>query len=280
MTTTQTPPGSTPPPDAEIEMLTESEPPAEATAPRLRIDPRIRERVIEVRREAGRRRLRILLVVSSVLSAAGLAFLAVTSPVLDVDRIQVTGALHVTMAQVRTASGVRTHDHLLFVDTGAAARRIEELPWIARATVKRDLPGTLKVTVVEYKAAAYVRVPGAVMLVARNGHVISKAKTAPAGAIEIRGVRQAPAAGALLAPPDAAGVVAQLPAALAQRVVAVDVHGTGIALVDRDGTQIRLGDTSNIDAKAASALAVLAYPRSRPLKYLDVSTPNRPVSHE
>ena len=71
------------------------------------IDPRIRERRIEVRRQAGRRRLRMLLVVSSVLSAAGLVFLTVTSPLLDVDRIRITGTQHVTVEQVRAASGVR-----------------------------------------------------------------------------------------------------------------------------------------------------------------------------
>ena len=63
------------------------------TSPRTppRINPRIRERRIEVQREAGRKRLRVLLVVSSVLSAIGLAFLVVTSPVLDVDHIPVDG---------------------------------------------------------------------------------------------------------------------------------------------------------------------------------------------
>ncbi len=86
------------------------------TKPTARINPRIRERRIEVQREAGRRRLRVLLVVSSVLSAVGLAFLAVTSPVLDVDHIRIVGAQHVTLAQVRAASSVHVHDHLLFVD--------------------------------------------------------------------------------------------------------------------------------------------------------------------
>src|SRR5512141_3460219 len=112
--------------------------------PRTRINPRIRERRIEVQREAGRRRLRVLLVVTSVLSAAGLAFLTITSPLLDVDTIKVAGARHVTAAQVRAAAGVHVHDHLLFVDTGAVARRLERLAWVAHASVQTDLPGTLK----------------------------------------------------------------------------------------------------------------------------------------
>jgi cell division protein FtsQ len=245
-----------------------------------RINPRIRERLIEVRREAGRRRLRILLVVSSLICVGGIAFLAVTSPLLDVDRIEVVGAQHMTAAQLRVASGVHVHDHLLFVDTGAAARRLEQLPWIERATVKRDLPGTLKIAVVEYSAAAYVRVSGGVILVASNGHVIARAPAAPAGTVEVRGVRRPPNVGELLAPPDAAGLVRRLPIALARQIDAVDVGGSGVALHVARGGQIRLGGTDDLDAKAASALAVLASRGGRPFTYIDVSTPDRPTSHD
>jgi cell division protein FtsQ len=258
---------------------TETPPEVEAEArPRIRINPRIRERRIEVQREAGRRRLRVLLVVSCVLSIAGLTFLAVTSPLLDVDRIRVDGAQHVTDAQVRAATGVHLHDHLLFVDAASVARRIETLPWIAHASVKRDFPGTLQVIVREYVPIAFVKVPDGVMLVAGNGHVIAHADTAPAGATEIRGVRAAPAAGDLLAPPVAAGLVAHLPGALRRQVTAVDVSNDNLALVLASG-QIRLGDSRDLPAKAASALAVMAHLGAQTWSYIDVSTPSRPTSH-
>jgi cell division protein FtsQ len=244
-----------------------------------RINPRIRERRIEVQREAGRRRLRVLLVVSSVLSAVGLVFLAVTSPMLAVGHIRIAGAQHVTNAQVADASGVHMHDHLLFVDLGAAAHRIEQLPWVEHASVHRVLPNTLKISVVEYTPAAYVPVAGGVMLVAANGHVITRAATAPPHVVQVRGVRQPPAAGALLSPPDAAGVAAQLPPALAQLVAAVDVGGNALSLDLVGGGTIRLGNASALGAKAASALAVLAHLAGRPFTYIDVSTPDRPLSH-
>ena len=56
------------------------------------IDPRIRDRRIEVIREAGRRRLRVTLVIASAIVVVGLAYLTVRSPLLDVDHIQVTGS--------------------------------------------------------------------------------------------------------------------------------------------------------------------------------------------
>lgn len=249
------------------------------TSTPVRINPRIRERRIEVQREAGRRRLRVVLVVTSLLSAAGLVFLTITSPLLDIDSVRVAGARHVTVAQVRAASGVHVHDHLLFVDTAAVARRLERLPWIERASVQRDLPGTLKIEVTEYKPAAFVRIKGGVMLVAANGHVIAPARAAPAHTVEVRGVRHAPGAGQLLSPPDAAGVVSRLPDALAARVAAVDVRGSDFVLALVGGGEIRLGDTSDLDAKAASAQAVLTRLGTGHFSYIDVSTPPRPVSH-
>jgi cell division protein FtsQ len=243
------------------------------------INPRIRERLIEVRRQAGRRRLRVLLVVSSVLSAAGLIFLTITSPLLDVDVIRVAGTRHVTAAQVRAASGVDVHDHLLFVDTAAVARRIERMSWVEHASVQRSLPGTLKITVGEYTPAAYVRVAGGVMLIAASGHVIAPAKAAPSRTVEVRGVRRSPGVGQLLAPPDAAGVVARLPDALAKLVVAVDVSGSNFALDLAGGGEIRLGNTADLDAKAASAQAVLAHLDGGSFSYIDVSTPDRAISH-
>jgi cell division protein FtsQ len=249
------------------------------TPPPVRINPRIRERRIEVQREAGRRRLRVLLVVTSVLSAAGLAFLTITSPLLDVDAIRVAGARHVTAAQVRAASGVHLHDHLLFADTGAIARRLERLAWVDHASVSTDLPGTVEIRVTEYAPVAYVRMRRGVMLVAANGHVIAPARRAPARTVEVRGIRRVPAAGALLSPPDAAGIVTRLPRALASRVVAVDVSGAGPVLDLTGGGEIRLGDTSDLGAKAASAQAVLAQIGAGRFEYIDVSTPDRPVSH-
>lgn len=244
-----------------------------------RIDPRIQERRIEVQREAGRRRLRILLVVSSVLSAAGIAYLVVMSPLLDVDHIAIAGARNVNPVQVRAAAGAHRGDHLLLVDAGAMSRRIERIPWVKHAKVDRDLPGTLRITITEYTPAAYVRVGDVVMLVAANGHVIARAAHAPAGMVEIRGVRRAPAAGDVLAPRDAAGIVAHLPAPLAQQVAAVDIGGSGVALELRAGGEIRLGDSSNLIAKAASAQAVLDHLAGAPFSYIDVSTPDRAISH-
>src|SRR5437879_3611381 len=107
----------------------------------ISIDPRIRERRIEVIREAGRRRLRITLIVASTIVVLGLAYLAVRSPLLDVDHVRVNGARSESAADILAAARVHLGAPLLFVDTGAVARRVEGLPWVEHASVHRDLPG-------------------------------------------------------------------------------------------------------------------------------------------
>jgi cell division protein FtsQ len=256
---------------------TPTPPPTETPVPPPSMDPRIRERRIEVKRAMGRRRLRALIVVGSVIIAAGVAFLTINSPFLDVDRVQVLGTRNLTPGQVRAAARVHNHDALFFLDTRAAARRVEQLPWVEHASVQREFPSTVRIVVTEYPPVAFVRDGGDAVLLAPNGRAIARVRVPPAGAAEIRGVRRAPAVGELLSPPEAANVVAQLPRALAQQVEAVDVGGSGIALDLAGRGAIRLGSADDLEAKSAAALAVLAHNGNAPFSYIDVSTPATPM---
>ena len=70
----------------------------------------------------------------------------------------------------------------------------------------------------------------------------------------------------------------RLPRALAERVSAVDVAAGAFALQLKDSGTIRLGNADNLDAKAAAAIAVLEHLGGAPFSYIDVTTPQRPVS--
>ena len=243
-----------------------------------RVDPRIRERRIAVQRGLGRRRLRILLVIAAAVVAVGVAFLVIDSPLLDVDRVQVEGAAHLSAAQVRAATGVKDGAPLLFVDTATVRHRLEQLPWVEHARVQRVYPATVRVTVTEYQPAVFVRTGTSVVLIASNGHaIVHVAARARGRQGDPRCARAAPVDGELLSPPEAAGVVAQLPRPLADQVVAVDIADAGIALDLVRGGSIRLGRATDLDAKAAAALAVLARRGTTPFSYIDVSTPATPV---
>ena len=207
---------------------------------------------------------------------AGVAFLVANSALLDIDHIPVRGTHNVSVRDIQAAAGVHTGDALVFVDTAAVARRIEKLPWVEHASVHKDFPNTLRIVVNEYTPAAFVRTGHQVLLLAANGRALAHVNTAPAGTLEVRGVRVPPNPGELLSPPEATGITAQLPDVLARQVKAVDVGGVGVSLVLARGGEVRFGPPTDVQAKAEAAVAVLAHVGAQPFSYIDVSTPQTP----
>jgi cell division protein FtsQ len=260
------------------------------------IDPRIRDRRIEVIRAAGRRRLRVTLVIASTIVVMGLAYLTVRSPLLDVDHVHVTGAQRESVTDIERAARVHKGDPLLFVNTGAIAKRIERLPWVERASVRRDFPGTIDIAVTEFTPTAFVRVsPTQVALIGATGRVIALAPSAPPGSVEVLGAKVKPAVDSLLSPPAAADLMRWLPKRLASKIQAIDLGGESPAVElpgraaknnsckpqaggVQSNPQIRLGDFGALRDKGNAALAVLDHLGATPFTYIDVSVPQSPVS--
>src|SRR5262249_45069271 len=138
------------------------------------VDPRIRQRWVAVRRAEGRRRLRILLVVLAVVLVGTAAWVALASPLLDVDRLIVRRTVHTAPEQVTSAAQIARGDAMIWVDDGAAASRVEALPWVRSAHVERDWPGTVRITVTERTAAAWVQSGTGPAIVDGTGRVLDR----------------------------------------------------------------------------------------------------------
>jgi cell division protein FtsQ len=262
-----------------VTVTTDPQPPA-----RPAIDPRFRERRIEVIREAGRRRLRVTLVIASTVVVLGLAYLTVQSPVLDVDHIRVSGAERLGRAAVVDASGVDKGEPMFWVDTGKVAARLEQLPWVARASVERDFPGGVDIEVTEYQPTAYVRVADdRVALIAATGNVIAFAAAPTPGAIEVKRQPTAPPieppdVGSSVSPPLVARVALELPPRLRAQVTAVTVGDLATLTLANGAPEVRLGTLGELHTKGISALAVLDDVAGRPCEYVDVAAPLAPVA--
>jgi cell division protein FtsQ len=242
------------------------------------IDPRIEERRSEVEREAGRKRLRIVLIVVGILVAIGAAFLVVHSPFLDVDTVKVTGATHISDRAVRSATGIDRGAPVLFVDTGAVRQRVERMPWIARADVSRQWPGAIASTVHERVPVAYtMRDASHGLLIDGTGFVIAEITEPPVGLVEIYGLEHFPRVGQRGSRAAAGTVVGRLPHELATRVEAIDVSD-GVTLHLRDGGELRMCTTDDVTAKAAAAVAVIERLGDTPFAYIDVCVPAAPAS--
>jgi cell division protein FtsQ len=268
----------------------------DATGPsgpvRVPIDPRIRERRIAVRRNEGRRRLRLLVIGGSVVAIGLLGWLATRSPLLDVDTIRVVGSRHTTAAAVTRATGVHHGDAMLDIDDGAVAARVRALPWVDTATVRREWPGTVTVEVTERRAVAAARGPSRSatqetwLLVDADGRLLARQSHAQEGLPAIEGGPFGDTPGATI---DAAGkgALAVARAIGPDRVPQIPV----VAVVDGDQLELRLagdkpgvsggvvrfGPPDQIREKLLAVFTVLDHVDLRDLAVLDVRVPSAPV---
>ena len=286
--TTQAPPrprgpaiGTRRPPPRRAPSARRAKKPHVAT-PQVAVDPRLRARRVAVVREAGRRRLRRALLVLGFVVVVASAVGAVFSPLLDVDEVTVAGATGARAEQVQAAAHIEKGKPLLLLDTASAKARIEALPWVATASVDRELPGTLAITVSERAPVAWVLgTDGSIRLVDATGYEVAVVPTVPTGLPTIGGIAVDPAVTTTF--PVAARVAAELTPTLRPQVAGVVVAHDQAVLILVGGTQVRLGAPHGITAKASAAEAVLAAIASRenngvPVSYIDVRVPSAPVT--
>lgn len=243
------------------------------------VDPRFHARRVEVARELGQRRLRVVLVVLSLLIVAGTAVLVVRSPFLDVDHIVVTGIPQDRIPAVIAASGVHRRDPMMLVSTSKIAHRVDQVAGIGSVHVTRDYPGTVRITAQEQGVAAWARAPrNQAALIGYDGRVQRLVGVAPLAIVELRGLAHLPAPGGRVAIPDVVNVMHELPAAFAQRVGAISAaSGNDVRLYLKVGGEVRLGDFSELHSKGAVAEAVLVRMNCAVL-YVDVSAIANPVA--
>jgi cell division protein FtsQ len=261
-----TPTPISPPPDESV-----------PTDPPVEIDPRIEARRELVRRASTRKRARRLVIVAIVVVVLIGTYLTINSPFLAIRHVEVRGNDHVSTAQVRAASGVRTGRPLLRTDLGPIATRIEQLPWVARAHVTRHLPNTIRIDVVEAQPVAYVRVKGRNALIDRNGQIVAVAPTPPPGTVPITGISRVGALHRQLFPKGLGAVVQAIPPALRAHVRALAVAPGSLTLTLDDGA-VRLCNATTPAAKFAAAAAVIATFGGRPFQYVDVCVPADPTA--
>lgn len=241
------------------------------------MDPRVKARRTALAQERTRTRRRIALTVLGVLAVIGISIGLFFTPLFNVDQIEVRGNAVLSDDAVRAASGIRRGEPLVLVNPGASANRIERVPFIATARVKRVFPGTVIITVRERARAGWAIDGTRVVVVDPTGRVLSEPEAPPIDLPRIEGFTNVPAPGRKVTPAAIAGVNEQLPPGLRSLVSGIVWDGSELTLRLVDGVEIRMGDLSNLPAKAAVAEAVLE--RSAPgTRVVDVRVPTSPVS--
>jgi cell division septal protein FtsQ len=241
------------------------------------VDPRMRSRRIAVRRGQGKRRLKRLTVALGAVAAVVAAAVATQTSLLDVERVRIDGVGHTTSADVRTVAGISPGDTMVGVDAGGAATRVEDLPWVAQATVARRWPGTVEIHVTEREPLAIIEVAEGRVALVDDERVLEVTRQPPAGLPEVTGVssrRIAEGDELGRATRDALAILRalreRLPGAVAS--VSSDLDAALAA-----GGEIRFGSSADLDDKVVAVETVLADVDTDCLELLDVRVPGSPA---
>lgn len=249
------------------------------TATRRRIDPRIAERRAEVRRERMLRRRRRTLVAGAVLAVVAILYTVERSSLVALAEVQVSGTVRLDEGAVRGAAALPLGTSTLRLDLAAAERRVEELPLVRAATVRRVDPLTVEVVVEERVPAVVLRTRGRPTLVDGDGVVVAVGTEAGLPELVVDAPRPPVPGEALSTVAGAAnafGVHAALPGPLRARVVRYEARAADDAtVVLTSGVRVRFGRAARVAEKARALEAILSL--GEPVVEVDVRAPANPV---
>lgn len=254
--------------------------PSTAAGGRLRMDPRIRERRVAVKRDEGRRRLRVVIGLGALVAAIGAAYGITRSPVLDVDRVIVSGAVSTNSDLISRAGRLDDRPQLADVEPAVVADALERLPWVDRASVVRHWPGTVEIEIIERMPIATIAAEGGGWaLVDRTGRVLAVQDSGPQDLAQVI-APGAPAPGRQVHPSAQAGlsVVEALPATLSQLLETVTVADDQTILLGLKATPtVTFGPAEQVRPKLVALSTLLARVDVRGVKGIDVRVPTAPV---
>jgi cell division protein FtsQ len=196
-----------------------------------------------------------------------LGWVVLSSTLLAVNKVVVTGESRLSAAQIEAAADVLPGTPLARLDTGAIARRVRALGAVGEVTVSRGWPHTVKVAVVE--RVPFVAVPRAhgVLLLDDDGYPLATVATVPRGVVRLEVADPARTDATTTA---ALSVLRGLPTPLRGLLGAVRAASPEqVTLLLTGGRQVLWGGASDGTAKAAAALALLRMPGT----IFDVSAP-------
>ncbi len=249
---------------------------ASAPTPPARTSARAQSRQASKHRSVRRRRLLVLGIV--VVAVAAIAYGVTRSPLLAVDTLQVRGTSHLTTAQVVDAAGIQEGDAMVWIDTTAAVDGMEALPYVRDASLTREWPDTVRITVHERTPAAWIDGPAGKAVVDRTGRVLEAVAAAPPGMPQLLGAKAVPPPGGTVDAVGAARVAGGLTGLVATATTSVEVTDHGIVLHLTAGPEVRMGEATQVGVKIRAALAVLDALQDAPPAYVDVSVPTNPVA--
>ena len=203
----------------------------EAAAAATRIEPRLRDRRMAVKRAAGRKRIKWALIATVVVAVVvgGLAVLG--SSLFAVEDVEVEGAVYTDERALAAVVDDLEGTPVLRVDTDAAERELEAIPWVESARVTTDFPDRVKIEIRERTpAVAYQGADDRYRVLDAEGRVLDVLDGQPVEYLQLTSAEQPSLAAGQFAPRGfaaAASLVQAMTPQMARRAESVAVAPDG-----------------------------------------------------
>ena len=228
----------------------------------------------------SRRVPRAITAIVAVLALGISAWVVVTSPLFDIQRIDVRGNRQLSDEDVVRMSGAHVGNNLLTLSLEKVRRSLMRSPWVAAVDPIRSLPSTLVLRVTERSAVAWISDPGGYAALAGDGIVVERGTGSPDGLVSIGSTTSSVPVGRRVHGLDAQlRVTASLSSELRATVEAANVEGNEVELLLAGGAKVLYGEVESLKAKNAALASMLRYARKNQIEieYLDVRSPAAPA---
>jgi len=251
----------------------------EAASAATRIEPRLRERRLAVRKAEGRKRLKWVLIALAVVAlvVGGLAVLG--SSLFAVEEVDVEGAVYTDKDALAAVVDDLQGTPVLRVDTGAAERELEAIPWVEDARVTTDFPHRVRIEIRERTPVlAFKADDGRYRVIDRDGRILDVLDGQPVKYLQLSSTERAPALAAGQFAPKGFGAAASMIEALTPEMarqaegVKVTPDGSDLRLELEGGIEVRFGAAEDLVVKLVRLQTVLDDHADEPISVIDVST--------
>jgi cell division protein FtsQ len=236
-------------------------------------------RAAEVRKVRRQRRKSVVVVLLALSFAAAAGVGVIRSPLMAIDSVSVQGAEMVDEAAIVGAAAVPLGTPLLDLPIEATEQRVQALPEIRSATVKRNLNGRIDVIVTEREPTMALRSGAGFVLVDDDGRQVRTTDIPPDGFLPVIGLEATGVPGDP-APPGSTSVLRlmdEITPPVRAAVSEVIVAGDQLALRLSAGGRAVLGDDNELAAKVVSLETLLLSVDLRCVHEIDLTVPSAPA---
>lgn len=243
-----------------------------------RMEPRLRQRRIAVKRAVGRKRLRWALIAVGVLVVLVAVLAVLGSSLFAVHTVDVEGAVYTDKAALQHVVDELDGTPVLRADTSKAERQLEAIPWVEAARVTTHFPNRATIELRERTpSATYQGSDGRFRVLDGDGRVLDVLDAQPtdylllvgADAPDLKPGQFAPQ-GYVAAARMARALTPQIRAAAESATVTAD--GSDLRLLLQGDVEVRFGPARDLVAKLVRLQTKLDELAGGGFQYVDVST--------